>query len=36
LSDEELMELGENGRRFCLKYHDYQILSKKFLDAISN
>jgi len=36
LSDEELMELGENGRRFCLEHHDYQILSKKFLDAISN
>lgn len=34
-SDAELLEFGNNGKRYCLKYHDYSVLSKDFLNAIT-
>lgn len=36
LSDEELKRLGSNGRDYCLKHHDYNILSEQFLKAVTN
>lgn len=31
---EKLKEMGENGRRYVLKNHDYKILGKKFIDIL--
>jgi glycosyltransferase involved in cell wall biosynthesis len=34
LSEDERCRMGENGRRFVIENHDYQILAGRFLDAI--
>ena len=34
LSDSELKEMGQKGKEFILKNHDYKILAKKFIDII--
>ncbi|MFO7525186.1 MAG: glycosyltransferase family 4 protein [Ignavibacteriaceae bacterium] len=34
LSDEKLNELGKNGKQYCLRYHDYRVLSNKLIEAI--
>ena len=35
-SDEKLKLLGENGRNYILKKHDYKVLSQKFIDVINS
>jgi len=35
-SDQELKLMGENGRKFILKNHDYRVLSEKFIDVINS
>ena len=35
LSSKDIAELGKNGKNYCLKHHDYKILSKNFIDYIS-
>ena len=34
LSEEELEKMGQNGKEFVLKNHDYRILAKQFIDII--
>lgn len=36
MSQEERIEMGENGRRFVLSRHTYQVLGKRFLDIMIN
>ena len=36
MSQEERIEMGENGRRFVLSHHTYQVLGKQFLDIMIN
>lgn len=36
MPDEERKRLGENGRRFVLSNHTYQVLGKRFLDIMNN
>lgn len=36
IPDEERKRLGENGRRFVLSNHTYQVLGKRFLDIMNN
>jgi glycosyltransferase involved in cell wall biosynthesis len=36
LSEDERCRMGENGRRFVIGNHDYQILAGRFLDAIGH
>ncbi len=33
---EKLQSMGENGKKFVLKNHTYQILGKRFLDVMTN
>jgi glycosyltransferase involved in cell wall biosynthesis len=34
LSADERCRLGENGRRFVIKNHDYAVLASRFLEAV--
>jgi glycosyltransferase involved in cell wall biosynthesis len=34
LSEDERRSLGENGRRFAIKNHDYAVLAPRFLEAV--
>lgn len=36
MTDTERQRLGENGRKFVIKHHDYKVLAKKFIDAIED
>ena len=36
MSQEERIEMGENGRRFVLSHHTYQVLGKQYLDIMIN
>lgn len=36
MSEEKRNILGENGKRFVLANHTYQILSKRFIDIMLN
>ncbi len=36
MSPENRMAMGENGRRFVLSHHTYQVLGKQFLDIMIN
>jgi len=33
-SDKELKSMGSNGKKYVLKYHDYKVLAKNFIEAI--
>jgi glycosyltransferase involved in cell wall biosynthesis len=33
-TQEELVEMGENGKRFVMKTHDYRVLSNKFIEIM--
>ena len=34
-SDKKLKDMGENGKKYCLQNHDYKVLAKNFLSALS-
>ena len=34
MTDEERRDMGENGHRYILKNHTYEILAQKFLDVM--
>ena len=36
MSEEERRKLGENGKKFVLSNHTYQVLGKRFLDIMNN
>jgi glycosyltransferase involved in cell wall biosynthesis len=36
MTDEERKHLGENGRKFVLDNHTYEVLGKRFLDIMTN
>jgi glycosyltransferase involved in cell wall biosynthesis len=36
LSPEERHNLGQNGKEYVIKNHTYEVLAKKFLEAVSN
>lgn len=36
LSNDELAKMGENGHKYVLEHHAYEVLAKKFLEVIDN
>ena len=36
LNDSEIKELGDNGKKYCLKNHDYKVLAQKFINIMED
>ncbi len=36
MTDEDLIQIGKNGKEYVLKNHDYKVLAENFIDIINN